>query len=400
MAFKKFNISLALAASLMLLSSCSTFQPTKEFNFRYDSLLIDDSNFTMRTSINSLLKNSNALVKKKFKNILDKSIIPASGNKNDYTSRAVYYWPEKKLNKTIKGTTNKWKYIDGKINKESLVKTDHSNYYDMLTAIKKLSLAYYFSNNEKYSNKCITLIKEWFINEKTRMNPNFNYAQAIPGRNTGTPSGIIDARGILWVIDAVENIKDSNLWSEELDSKFKDWCSELLDWLLTSDFGKREGLMKNNHGTFYELQVVSLSSYLGNYGIAEEFIVIAKKRIEEQIAPDGSQPQELKRVSSHMYSVFNLSALIEIAEIAINYNIDLWNYKNMSCGSIKDAVDFLVINYKIDNRKIFNNKVSYKNLMRILPKANELSKGRYEKVINKILSENDHINLTEMYFVN
>lgn len=353
----------------------------------------------MSNSINSLMKNADNLLNKKFKTVIDKKILPASGSKHDYTSRAIYYWPKKNLKKTTKKNES-WEYIDGKINKASLTQTDHSNYYEMLTGVKKFSLAYHFSKNIKYAAKCTKLIREWFINENTRMNPNFNYAQAIPGKNTGTPSGIIDARGILWVIDAIEYIKDSNLWTEELEVKFKKWSDDLLNWLINSDFGKREGLMKNNHGTFYELQVIKLSSYLGKFGIAEEFFERVKNRITWQIASDGSQPQELKRVSGHMYSVFNLSALIEIALIAKKFDVDLWNYKNENCGSIKDAVDFLVNNYKTNNKAIFNNKVSYKNLLRILPKANILSDSEYSEVINEIIEQNPKLDLTYLYFVN
>lgn len=341
-----------------------------------------------------LIKKANRLLNKDFKSPLDKKLIPPSNDMHDYLSYAIYYWPDKN------SRDKTWKFIDGKVNKNNLIQTDHQNYYNALDAIKTLSLSYYLTNKNDFAEKCLELLKLWFIDDSTRLNPNFNYAQAIPQKNTGTPSGIIDARGILWVIDAIEFIRDSNFWTVNMDIKFKDWCSELLDWLLKSRFGKREGQMKNNHGTFYELQVIKLSSYLNKFDIAIEFFEKVKKRITWQIEPDGSQPLEQKRTSAHMYSVFNLSALLEICLIAKQYNIDLWTYQTVDCGSVKDAVDFLVKKYKIDDRNSFNGKVSYKNLLRLLTKANRLLDYDEKDVEYEILQDSKNVDLTHLYFSN
>ena len=313
---------------------------------------------------------------------------------NDYVSTAIYYWPEET------NASKPWKYIDGKINKSNLTKTDHNNYYEMLDAVKNLSLAYYYSKDEKYAKKCIEIIDLWFVNEKTKMNPHFNFAQGIPGKVDGTPSGIIDARGILWVVDAIELINESDYWITTLEESFNDWIKNLFDWLLNSEFGIREGNSKNNHGTFYELQIIKLAMYLNNNDIVIDYFEKVKNRINWQINKNGSQPLEMERVSSHMYTIFNLSALVEIALIAKQYDIDLWTFKTKNSGSIEDAVDFLVNKYKLNDRKTFNGKVSYKNLLRILPKANELSENKYQDTLDKIKSDNRNIDLTQLYFVN
>jgi hypothetical protein len=95
-----------------------------------------------------------------------------------------------------------------------------------------------------------------------------------------------------------------------------------------------------------------------------------------------------------MYSIFNLSALLEIASTAKVYDQDLWSYKTAESGSIKDAVDYLL---RITD---YENSVDTKNLMRILPKANELSNGQYINELNKLKEMYDHFDLTQLYFVN
>jgi hypothetical protein len=394
MASKITKIIIILAILSLTFITCNTINFGNRAEGQKDSLLFSISNMKLIKSIDNLDKDANKLLDKKFKTVLDKKIIAPSGNKNDYTSRAIYYWPKDNLQKSSE-KNEAWEYKDGKINKESLTDTDHNNYYEMLNAVKKLSLSYYLFQKPEYAEKAVKLIKEWFIDEKTKMNPHFKHAQAIPGKNEGTPSGIIDSRGILWVVDAVDLVSESEHWNEELDSEFRSWTDQLFNWLLESDFGKRESATKNNHGTFYDLQIIKLATYLEEYNIAESFIDSVKiKRIARQIEPNGFQPEEMKRTKSQVYAVFNLSALLEVATIAKAYNEDLWEYETEDSGSIKDAVNYLL------SISDFGKDSDTKNLIRILPKANELSNGEYIDELNKLKQKFDSFDLTELYFVN
>ena len=55
-----------------------------------------------------------------------------------------------------------------------------------------LSLAYYFSGDERYASKAVDVLEEWFLKDETKMNPNLNFAQGVPGRLNGSSWGIID----------------------------------------------------------------------------------------------------------------------------------------------------------------------------------------------------------------
>lgn len=64
--------------------------------------------------------------------------------------------------------------------------------------ITYLCLGYYFFNNENYAIHAVSLIDTFFLNERTRMNPNLDYAQFVRGsQNTtkmGRGEGVISAR--------------------------------------------------------------------------------------------------------------------------------------------------------------------------------------------------------------
>lgn len=52
-----------------------------------------------------------------------------------------------------------------------------------------LCLGYYFFNNDNYAIQAVSLLNVFFLEEKTRMNPNLNYAQLVRGSQNNTKLG-------------------------------------------------------------------------------------------------------------------------------------------------------------------------------------------------------------------
>jgi hypothetical protein len=170
-----------------------------------------------------------------------------------------------------------------------------------------------------------------------------NHSQFIPGKKEGRGTGIIDTHGFPIIIDALGLIESSKSWTKENDSKIKLWFGQYLDWLITSKNGKDESNAKNNHGSWYDVQVVSIALFLDKTDLAKKYLEDVKtKRISVQIEADGKQPLELVRTTSWHYSVFNLEALTKLAIIGEKVGVDLWNYESQEGGSIRKALDFVL----------------------------------------------------------
>ena len=120
--------------------------------------------------------------------VMMKEKTPGSGNKHDYMSLARYYWPD-----PTKPDGLPYISRDGESNPE-LDKFDRNRLGDTAGRVTTLALAWYFSNDEKYAQKATELLRVWFFNKDTRMNPNLEYAQVIMGRNNnkGRSFGVID----------------------------------------------------------------------------------------------------------------------------------------------------------------------------------------------------------------
>ena len=82
---------------------------------------------------------------------------------------------------------------EGERNPE-LDKLEINKFGNMAESVSAVGLAYFFSEEEKYAEKAVEYRKVWFLTPKTKMNPNLNFGQIIPGSNNGLGrgTGLID----------------------------------------------------------------------------------------------------------------------------------------------------------------------------------------------------------------
>lgn len=291
-----------------------------------------------KDAVKRLLRDADKALNISPVSVTQKEMDPPSGDKHDYMSMAGYWWPDP-------AKTDGLPYIrkDGVVNPEAAKFTDHENMSVMVRSVSTLALGYYYSGKSDYAEHAVKMIRTWFLNPETKMNPNMTFSQAIPGRNDGRGSGILDARGFILVIDAIALLAGSPAWTQADQRGMQEWFSQYYTWLRQSKNGNSEWNAKNNHGTWYDVQAISMALFIGKRQEAKEIAEEAKtRRIGSPIEPDGSQPQELARTTSWHYSVFNLDALFHLASLAERVGVDLWNDTTADGRGIHKALDYLV----------------------------------------------------------
>jgi len=269
--------------------------------------------------------------------VMDKPMSPPSGDRHDYLSLSTYHWPDPAQEDGLP-----WVFRDGRANPEG-ARYDRARLEAMSEAVWRLAWAYRLTGESRYAERAAAYVRVWFIDEATRMNPHLEYGQSVPGGRDGAFWGIIDTHDLVYVVDAVALIERSGHWREADDQALRAWFDQYVTWLLESDFGRRERRNDSNHGSWYDVQVVTFARYAGRADVARKTAeAAAERRIAKQIEPDGSQPRELRRTRSLTYSLFNLGALMTLADVCEPLGVDLWSYASEDGRSIRAAVEHLL----------------------------------------------------------
>jgi hypothetical protein len=307
----------------------------------YDDLIairnkLFDGDDTHLAACQALIKSADNLLKTTPRTVVDGDV-PPTGDVHDFFTIGKYSWPNP-------NTPDGLPYIriDCEVNQEAYTdRYDLDRYQKTVSYVNTLSLAWFYSMNEKYAVKAAELLRVWFLNPETKMNPNFNCAAALPGAYDGAAIGIIFAGVMIQMVDHVKLLAHSHAWTDEDDRALRQWFTELSDWLLESKFGKAEAKANNNHGSWYAAQVAGFGLYAGDTDKVMQMVALAKTQIGRQIADDGSLPRELVRPDDWGYSNYGLQAFSVMASIAQLVDEDLWNYRADNGRSLKLAWDFL-----------------------------------------------------------
>ena len=115
------------------------------------------------------------------------------------------------------------------------------------------SLAAFFSNDFRYSERATQLVRKWWLSEDTGMLPNLKYAQANRPEEERYP-GVIEMRSIATALDAVALLKGTASWLPEDDAKMRAWCQKYGEWLRHTP----ERLTDNSHRWWWGVQQVAV----------------------------------------------------------------------------------------------------------------------------------------------
>jgi hypothetical protein len=198
----------------------------------------------------------------------------------------------------------------------------------MKDAVASLAAAYALTGDDKYVPQAAELLRVFFLDDKTKMNPNLQYAQAELGRSTGNAIGIIDTLHLAELPMAIRFLEKSSKFDSAVDAGAKKWFSDYIEWMTTSTNGVREMTAKNNHSIAYFVQLASFARFVGD----EKNLELCRERFKEVLLPrqmtnDGSFPLELKRTKPYGYSIFQADNVAILCVLLSTAEEDLWKFK-------------------------------------------------------------------------
>jgi beta-galactosidase len=260
----------------------------------------------------------------------------SEGGTNDYYSNGDYWWPDPSKPDGLP-------YIqrDGQSNPDNF-NLHRAAMRKMRDAVAALGSAYKLTGDDRYAAKAAEFLRIFYLTPATRMNPNFQFAQAVPGRSPGRGTGIIDGLHMLEVPLAVEAMEDSAAFPAEVLSGLRDWFGAMARWMATSKNGREEAASKNNHAVAFYLQLAVFAQFAGDQPLVEECRRQFKTVfVPEQMAPDGSFPRELARTKPYGYSIFQLDNMAALCQVLSQPDDNLWTFTLPDGRGLRKAMDFL-----------------------------------------------------------
>lgn len=260
-----------------------------------------DEDFFLKEEYEKLISGSRQLLTEDFEFVTEKPFLPPSRDMNDYMSIARYLWPDENGDYTI--------IKDGITNPE-IYKYDRPKLARFSQAVHSLSLAYYFSGDERFAEKASELMNAWFFEPKTRMNPNMNHAQVALNVNEGSAQGIIDGNDFIQVIDAASLLYGSPHWTPNDHRKLKEWFYHFSIWIIKNYNSDAfcDDTFCNNISTWMDAQktIYFLFSEQDDRLNSSTYLQPLSEKIQKQFTTAGIQSFEQSRARSQHYVYFNL----------------------------------------------------------------------------------------------
>jgi hypothetical protein len=259
----------------------------------------------------------------------------SAGGRHDFYSEGDYWWPNPE------NPSGPYIQKDGQTNPANF--TAHRLAMIQLSeVVATLTSAWILTKDPIYANRANEHLQAWFVDTNTRMNPNMLYAQAIVGKVTGRGIGLIDAYHFVEVAQSVKVLSSLGAISKTDSDTIKAWFSQFLTWMTTHEYGISEMNWKNNHGTCWAVTASSMASLTEN----KEVIDLCVNRFKtillpNQMATDGSFPLELKRTKPYGYSLFNIDAFCNLAQILSTPDQNLFEFETKNGQSLKKGLEFI-----------------------------------------------------------
>jgi hypothetical protein len=256
------------------------------------------------------------------------------GGLHDYFSQADYFWPDPK------NPDGPYVNRDGQSNPDNF--NGHRKAMIALSIqMPALTAAWVLTGDRIYGQRAADHLRAWFLTPATRMNPSLEFAQGVHGASKGRSYGIIDTLHLVEVARAAGFVAPVMLSGEE-SAGLKDWFRSYLEWIKSSDNGKKERDALNNHATCWALQASEFARLIEDSETREQvYSEYTTVLLPNQLAANGSFPQELERTKPYGYSIFNFDVMATLCQSLKGVGSNAFSLQLPDGGGICKAAEFL-----------------------------------------------------------
>jgi len=255
---------------------------------------------------------------------------------NDYVSEGPYWWPDPK------NPSGPYIRKDGQRN-PARFEGNRNDLGKMCDAVLALGMGAFLLGKAGCADHANQVLSVWYVDPKTRMNPNLQHGQMVRGISTGRGTGIIDTVSLIHAVQGVVLLEMAGGLDAGVAQGVRRWFADYLKWLNTSQYGLDEKKSGNNHATWWTAQAASFAAFTGD-AAAQRMCWDHYRNylVPEEIKPDGSCPREEERTDSLSYSSMNLDAFATVCRLAQMAGVNLWNFRTNKGIGVETSFNYLM----------------------------------------------------------
>jgi len=291
----------------------------------------------------NLLNSANEIISLPYLSIIDKHPSLKISEPREYVSFAPYYWLDEDVPVMSKSKVKPTKK-DGQANPFLSQRSDKPKLAQLCGRTHLLALAFLKTKNISYLHYIEKQLNIWFVEDDTRMFAHLKRAQIFPWSGKKRGFGIIDARWLILLIDALAMIKPEKESDNLLINKVCHWLLRFCDWLLKSFSGISELSRRNNRGSWVDALLCYIALAVNRTDLALHISSFSlSNRVTKQLSDDGLQPLELVRGMPVSYSLYNIFPVLYLAEISAQleqHNVTCSNVMRLE-NSTKDLIKLI-----------------------------------------------------------
>jgi Alginate lyase len=255
---------------------------------------------------------------------------------NDYVSEGPYWWPDPK------NPSGPYIRKDGQRN-PGRFEGNREDLGKMSDAVLALGMGAYLLGKAGCGEHANQVLSVWFVDPKTRMNPDLQHGQMVRGISTGRGTGIIDTVSLIHAAQGAALLEAAGGLDAGVAQGVRRWFADYLKWLNTSKYGLDEKSSGNNHATWWTAQAAAFAVFTGDAAAQRMcWDHYRKYLVPTEIKPDGSCPLEEERTASLSYSSYNLDAFATVCRLAQMAGVDLWNFRSSKGICVEKSFTYLM----------------------------------------------------------
>ncbi|MGO9229021.1 MAG: alginate lyase family protein [Bryobacteraceae bacterium] len=260
--------------------------------------------------------------------------VDATLDPHDFYGEAPFWWPDPA------NPAAPWVHREGQIN-PNRSRADKLALDATCDSIFTLGAASFFLDDPRYGRHATHLINAWFLNPKTRMNPNLEYSQAVRGLNEAR-GGTIEGRVFIRAVQGMEFLTQSGQWDAREAAATHKWFEDYLRWLTHSKTASDEKSSGNPRASWWTAQVAAIATFLDDKATAQmAFNYYRDSVFPRQIGGDVIAPHEEERARTLTYSAFNAEGMATTCRIAQAQGVDLWGTQGKGGATLATVIAYL-----------------------------------------------------------